>query len=65
MKGLLKAETAAARGLGAVGNQLRAGQISDFISQQTQRLPASQYTQSALNKQAAGQSIWNLMRGEK
>ena len=65
IKGVLQAETAAARGLGAVGNQLRAGQISDFISQQTQRLPASQYTQSALNKQAAGQSIWNLMRGEK
>jgi hypothetical protein len=65
IKGVLQAETAAARGLGAVGNQLKAAQISDFISQQTQRLPMPEYTQSALSKQAAGQSIWNLMRGEK
>jgi len=65
MKGVLQAETAAARGLGAVGGQLRANQISDYISQQAQRLPKPEYTQSALSKQAAAQSVWNLMRGEK
>lgn len=66
MKRVLQAEIAAGRGLGAVGNQLRAQQAGEFIrSKAGELLPAPEYTQSMLSKQAAAQSAWNLMRGEK
>jgi predicted RNA binding protein with dsRBD fold (UPF0201 family) len=64
MKGVLQAETAASRALGGVANQFRAQQLQDASQGLLERLPASEYTQSALNKQAAAQSVWNLMKGK-
>lgn len=64
MKGVLQAETAAGRALGGAANQFRAQQLQEAIQRFGQQLPASEYTQSALNKQAAAQSAWNLMRGQ-
>lgn len=63
MKGLLQAEIGAGRALGGAANQLRAQQLQDAIQRLGERLPAAPYTQSALNKQAAVQSAWQLMGG--
>ena len=64
MKGVLQAETAASGALGGIANQLRAKQIQDFVQRASQSLPAPEYTQSAINKQAGIQSAWKLMGGK-
>ena len=64
MKGLLQAETTAGRALGGAANKLGSQQLQEMIQSAAQKLPAPEYTQSALNKQAAVQSAWNLMRGK-
>lgn len=64
MKGLLQAETASGRAIGGVANQLRAQQLQDYVQRLGQQLPMPEYTQSALNKQAAAQSAWNMMKGK-
>lgn len=64
MKGLLQAETAAGRALSGAANQFRAQQLQDLIQRAGEKLPAAPYTQSAINKQAAAQSAWQLMGGQ-
>lgn len=64
MKGVLQAETAAGRALGGAANQFRAQQLQDYVQSLGQKLPMPEYTQSALNRQAAAQSAWNLMGGQ-
>jgi hypothetical protein len=64
MKGLLQAETSAGRAIGGAANQAGAQKLQDLVQRVGQQLPMPEYTQSALNKQAAAQSAWNMMKGK-
>lgn len=64
IKQLLKAETAVGRGASGIANQLRSKEIEDIIRRVNEGLPAKEYTQSGLNKQAVGQSVWRMMGGQ-
>lgn len=64
IKSALQAETALGRGLAGATNQFRAQQLQDLIQRAGEKLPAAPYTQSAINKQAAAQSAWQLMGGQ-
>jgi hypothetical protein len=54
----------AGRALGGAANQAGAQKLQDLVQRVGQQLPMPEYTQSALNKQAAAQSAWNMMKGK-